>query len=44
MVILGGEKKPTDGLYEHKLEDGTIAKGVLHAYLKDDKWRFMSQE
>ncbi len=43
MVILGGEKTPADGLYEHKLPNGITAKGVLHAYLKDGKWHFMSQ-
>lgn len=42
MVILGGEKNPADGLYEHKLENGITAKGVLHAYQKDGKWHFMS--
>jgi hypothetical protein len=44
MVIIGGEKTPTDGLYEHKIENGKVAKGVLHAYMKDDKWHFISQE
>jgi len=44
MVILGGDNNPDDGLYEHKLSDGNLAKGTLHAYVKDDKWRFMSQK
>jgi hypothetical protein len=44
MVILGGEKKPTDGLYQHKLAENKTAEGVLHAYQQDGKWSFMSQE
>jgi hypothetical protein len=41
MVILKGEKNPTDGLYEHKLPENVTAKGVLHAYQRDGKWHYM---
>ena len=45
MIIMKGEKDPgVDGLYEHKISEEKIVKGVLHAYKKDEKWFFMSEE
>ena len=44
MIIIKGEKLATDGLYEHKITEEKIVKGVLHAYQKEGKWHYMSQE
>jgi len=44
MIILKGEKSANDGLYEHKISDEKSAKGILHAYQKNNKWHFMSKE
>ncbi len=44
MIIIKGEKLATDGLYEHKIAEEKTFKGVLHAYQKDGKWHYMSQE
>ena len=44
MIIIKGEKLATDGLYEHKITQEKTVKGVLHAYQKEGKWHYMSQE
>jgi alpha-tubulin suppressor-like RCC1 family protein len=44
MVIVGGEVKADDGLYEHELPDNTKAKGVLHFYKKGGKWQFLNKD
>jgi len=45
MIILKGDKKATDGLYEHKLPGSdSVAKGILHAYQKEGKWCYMSED
>lgn len=43
MVIIGGEEKIEDGLYEHEMPDKTKAKGLLHFYKKDGAWKFLDE-
>ena len=43
LVLLRGDAKPTDSLYEHKLPNGESVKGVVHAYPDtENKWTFVS--
>ena len=44
MILIAGDEKSTDGLYEHKLSADRTVNGMLHAYLKDGKWHFMSSD
>lgn len=44
MILIAGDEKSTDGLYEHKLGPNQTVNGLLHAYLKDGKWQFMSSD
>jgi hypothetical protein len=44
MIVIKGDKKPTDGLYEHRLPENKVASGIMHAYQKDGKWVYMSEE
>jgi hypothetical protein len=44
MIVIKGDKKATDGMYEHKLPDSSVANGILHAYQKEGKWHYMSEE
>lgn len=42
MVIIKGDEKIQDGLYQHQLADGSKAQGLLHFYKKEDKWYYVS--
>lgn len=42
-IIVAGEKKADDGLYEHQIGD-KVSKGLMHAYQKDNKWIFVGEE
>lgn len=42
--MVEGPDSPADDLYNHKLAEGKKAKGLLHFYLKDSKWHFVSEE
>ena len=36
MIIIGGDKKATDGLHTHQLPNAQTAEGVLHFYKSAD--------
>jgi hypothetical protein len=42
MLVVEGDKNPTDGLYEH--EEYGSKKGLLHAYKKADEWKFIAED
>ena len=43
MVIIGGEAKAEDNLYEHELPDKTKANGIIHFYKKGGEWKFLDK-
>jgi len=43
MVIIGGEEKIEDNLYEHEMPDKTKAKGLLHFYKNEGAWKFLDE-
>ena len=40
LVLLKGDDSHLNNLYDHRL-DGTVHKGVMHAYQQGGKWKFM---
>jgi hypothetical protein len=44
MVIIKGEEKSDDGLFEHKLPNDQTAKGMLHFFKKEGKWTFLTED